>query len=129
MYGVAGSAQAVVWEIDVYLTDKQPVIRLVFGWRPRRRRLSHGGFDEQIVREYFELHGFLVRQWRKYQTPPRKKLPEEEIDLLVHNPMYTGGERAPDFMHVLQRVTLRAAGGRGSSAESMATPRSVSPRA
>lgn len=56
------------------------------------------GFDEQIVREYFELHGFLVRQWRKYQTPPRKKLPEEEIDLLVHNPQYTRGEREPDFM-------------------------------
>lgn len=56
------------------------------------------GFDEQIVREYFELHGFLVRQWRKYQTPPRKKLPEEEIDLLVVNPQFIRGERAPDFM-------------------------------
>ena len=56
------------------------------------------GFDEQIVREYFELHGFLVRQWRKYQTPPRKKLPEEEIDLLVQNPLFKRGERAPDFM-------------------------------
>lgn len=56
------------------------------------------GFDEQIVREYFELHGFLVRQWRKYQTPPRKKLPEEEIDLLVYNPGYTKAEREPEFM-------------------------------
>lgn len=56
------------------------------------------GFDEQIVREYFELQGFMVRQWRKYQTPPRKKLPEEEIDLLVYNPNYVRGGRAPNFM-------------------------------
>ncbi|MFA5257318.1 MAG: hypothetical protein WC360_04145 [Opitutales bacterium] len=56
------------------------------------------GFDEQIVREYFELQGFMVRQWRKYQTPPRKKLPEEEIDLLVMNPNYVRGGRDPGFM-------------------------------
>jgi len=56
------------------------------------------GFDEQIVREYFELQGFMVRQWRKYQTPPRKKLPEEEIDLLVMNPSYVRGGREPGFL-------------------------------
>ena len=56
------------------------------------------GFDEQIVREYFELQGFMVRQWRKYQTPARKKLPEEEIDLLVYNPHRAQEKREPAFM-------------------------------
>jgi len=56
------------------------------------------GFDEQIVREYFELQGFMVRQWRKYQTPPRKKLPEEEIDLLVYNPNHVRDGREADFL-------------------------------
>lgn len=44
------------------------------------------GFDENIVREYFELNGFLVRQLRKYQVQARKKRADEEIDLLVYNP-------------------------------------------
>jgi hypothetical protein len=56
------------------------------------------GFDENIVREYFELHGFLVRQVRKYQVQSRRKLAEEEIDLLVYNPAWTKGERVPQFM-------------------------------
>lgn len=43
-------------------------------------------FDENIVREYFELNGFLVRQLRKYQVQARKKRSDEEIDLLVYNP-------------------------------------------
>ena len=42
------------------------------------------GFDENIVREYFELHGFLVRQVRKYQVQSRRKVAEEEIDLIVY---------------------------------------------
>ncbi|MDP0499993.1 MAG: hypothetical protein Q7P63_07815 [Verrucomicrobiota bacterium JB022] len=57
------------------------------------------GFDELIVREYFELHGFLVRQVRKYAVQARKKLDEEEIDLLVYNPGYSAeGTRAPNFL-------------------------------
>lgn len=56
------------------------------------------GFDEQIVREYFELHGFLVRQLRKYQVQSRKKLAEEEIDLLVYNPSYVAQDRKPNFL-------------------------------
>ena len=55
------------------------------------------GFDENIVREYFELHGFLVRQLRKYQVQSRRKLAEEEIDLLVYNPAYTKTARQPEF--------------------------------
>ncbi|KAF0094076.1 MAG: hypothetical protein E1N59_2334 [Puniceicoccaceae bacterium 5H] len=56
------------------------------------------GFDELIVREYFELHGFLVRQVRKYAVQARKKLDEEEIDLLVYNPGYADQGRAPNFL-------------------------------
>lgn len=56
------------------------------------------GFDENIVREYFELHGFLVRQLRKYQIHSRKKLADEEIDLLVYNPSFVRSDRKPDFL-------------------------------
>ncbi|MDQ8194533.1 hypothetical protein QEH59_08855 [Coraliomargarita sp. SDUM461004] len=44
------------------------------------------GFDENIVREYFELNGFFVRQLRKYLVQSRKKRVDEEIDLVVYNP-------------------------------------------
>ena len=40
--------------------------------------------SEIIVREYFELHGFLVRQQRKHLAPTRAE--DEEIDFLVLNP-------------------------------------------
>lgn len=40
--------------------------------------------SEIIVREYFELHGFLVRQQRKYI--PRTQREDAEIDFLVFNP-------------------------------------------
>lgn len=56
------------------------------------------GFDENIVREYFELHGFLVRQMRKYQVQSRRKLAEEEIDLAVYNPTWGAGDREPNFL-------------------------------
>jgi hypothetical protein len=56
------------------------------------------GFDEHIVREYFELQGFLVRQVRKYQVQARRKLAEEEIDLMVYNPTYAPGDRDANFL-------------------------------
>jgi hypothetical protein len=40
--------------------------------------------SETIVREYFELHGFLVRQQRKYVAPTRRE--DEEIDFFALNP-------------------------------------------
>lgn len=40
--------------------------------------------SETIVREYFELHGFLVRQHRKYIAPNRRE--DEEIDFFILNP-------------------------------------------
>ena len=54
--------------------------------------------DENIVREYFEQNGFLVRQLRKYRVQSRKKRRDEEIDLLVFNPSYSTPSRRPDFM-------------------------------
>ncbi len=53
--------------------------------------------DEGIVREYFEQNGFLVRQARKYQVSARRKVAEEEIDLIVFNPAWQRGARHPDF--------------------------------
>lgn len=53
--------------------------------------------DEGIVREYFEQNGFLVRQARKYQVQSRRKVAEEEIDLLVLNPAWQREARKPDF--------------------------------
>ena len=41
--------------------------------------------SETIVREYFELHEFLVRQHRKYVAPARLE-DDEEIDFFVLNP-------------------------------------------
>jgi hypothetical protein len=54
--------------------------------------------DEDIVREYFEHNGFLVRQVRKHAVQSRKKSSDEElIDLLVLNPGFVRGERRPEF--------------------------------
>ncbi len=53
--------------------------------------------SEWIVREYFESHGFLVRQPRKYQVSARPKQLEEEIDLLVVNPS-AAESKMPDTM-------------------------------
>lgn len=43
-----------------------------------------GAVSETIVREFFELHGFFIRQRRKYI--PHNKREEEEIDFFVLNP-------------------------------------------
>ena len=56
------------------------------------------GIDETIVREFFELNGFLVRQMRKYQVQSRAKRSEEEIDLIIINPSYRQDSRRPNFM-------------------------------
>jgi len=56
------------------------------------------GVDETIVREYFELNGFFVRQLRKRQVQSRAKRSEEEIDLIVINPGHSSDSRRPNFM-------------------------------
>jgi hypothetical protein len=42
--------------------------------------------SEIIVREYFELHGFFVRQQRKYVAPNARE--DDEIDFFVINPHF-----------------------------------------
>lgn len=42
--------------------------------------------NEQIAREYFEAHGFFVKQPNKYVVMARNKRPFEEIDLVIAKP-------------------------------------------
>lgn len=44
------------------------------------------GFDENIVREYFELNGFFVRQLRKHTVQKGKKHVELQSDLVIYRP-------------------------------------------
>lgn len=43
--------------------------------------------NELVVREYFESLGYLVSQPRKYAVPGRQKNADEEVDLVVYNPV------------------------------------------
>ncbi|MBM3871633.1 MAG: hypothetical protein FJ392_11830 [Verrucomicrobia bacterium] len=49
--------------------------------------------SETIVREYLELHGFFVRQQRKYVAPSRRE--DDEIDFYALNPRYAPGASLP----------------------------------
>ena len=40
--------------------------------------------SETIAREYFELHGLLVRQHRKFIAPTKRE--DEDIDFFIQNP-------------------------------------------
>jgi len=53
------------------------------------------GFDDSLVREYFEMNGFFVRQSRKYAVQSRRKRADEEGDLLVINPSPRRGGATP----------------------------------
>jgi hypothetical protein len=53
---------------------------------------------ESIVREFFELNGFLVCQHRKYAVMAREKTADEEIDFLVHNPHADLNASPPNFI-------------------------------
>ncbi len=52
--------------------------------------------SESIVREFFESHGFLVHQRRKYVSTTARG--DEEIDFLVQNPRMTAGEGELPFV-------------------------------
>jgi hypothetical protein len=52
--------------------------------------------SETIVREYFELHGFFVRQQRKYIAPTRRE--DEEIDFFVLNPHQAASDKPLPFV-------------------------------
>ena len=51
--------------------------------------------SETIVREYFELHGFFVRQQRKFIAPGRRE--DDEIDFFVVNPQPTESDAPLPF--------------------------------
>ncbi len=59
--------------------------------------------SETIVREYFELHEFLVRQARKYIAQTKRK--DDDIDFFVLNPRAT--PRAGDQPFVLASEDLK----------------------
>lgn len=54
--------------------------------------------NEWIVREYFEMMGFLVSQPRKYAVQGKHKKAEEEIDLLVQNPLVAEHKMSVDLV-------------------------------
>jgi hypothetical protein len=60
--------------------------------------------SETIVREYFELHGFLVRQRRKFVAPNRNADDEDDIDFFVLNPQPQ--TRPSEFPFVLTSAEL-----------------------
>jgi len=64
--------------------------------------------SETIVREYFELHGFLVRQHRKYIAQTRRE--EDIIDFFVLNLHPEKPERdLPFVLNAADLVQLRRA--------------------
>lgn len=67
------------------------------------------GFDENIVREYFELNGFFVRQLRKHAVQTRKKHSEEVDGLVVYNPEASEGARFGFQLFASDMPNLRGA--------------------
>jgi hypothetical protein len=47
------------------------------------------GFDDSLVREFFEVNGFYVRQSRKAPVGGKKKRPEGDGEIHFHNPHAT----------------------------------------
>lgn len=64
--------------------------------------------DEAIVREYFESHGFLLCQRRKYVVQSRQKSAKEEVDLVVVNPRAVPGA-VPDEFEITSASLSRVA--------------------
>lgn len=60
--------------------------------------------SETIVREYFELHGFLVRQHRKFVARNRNQDDEDDVDFFVLNPQPRA--RPAEFPFVLTSTEL-----------------------
>ncbi len=60
--------------------------------------------SETIVREYFELHGFLVRQHRKFVARNRNQDDEDDVDFFVLNPQPQA--RPAEFPFVLSSSDL-----------------------
>lgn len=56
------------------------------------------GFEEHIVREYFEQHGFLVRQLRRNHEIGKRRIQGETIDLAVLNSAFAPTGRPSAFL-------------------------------
>lgn len=56
--------------------------------------------SEIIVREFFELNGFFVRQQRKFIAPTRRD--DDEIDFLIWNSRYQPDAGPPPFLLATQ---------------------------
>lgn len=67
------------------------------------------GFDENIVREYFELNGFFVRQLRKHMVQTRKKQWDEVDDLVIYNPSAAEGASFGFQLFASDMANLRSA--------------------
>jgi hypothetical protein len=52
----------------------------------------------EVVREYFEMQGYLVSQPRKYLVPARTKRAEEEADLVICRPALAGNAMPESFV-------------------------------
>jgi len=62
--------------------------------------------SETIVREYFELHGFFVRQHRKFVARNHNANDEDDVDFFVLNPQPQPQPRPSEFPFVLTSVEL-----------------------
>lgn len=58
--------------------------------------------NDEIVREYFEMLGYLVIQPCKYSVPGRQKRAEEEVDLVVFNPLVKEHKSPENFVLTTQ---------------------------
>ncbi len=63
--------------------------------------------SESIVREYFEMHGFLVRQQRKFHATTRDD--DEQIDFFVANPKATDQDNLPFVLNSLEMDNIHRA--------------------
>jgi hypothetical protein len=59
--------------------------------------LAMASFDEDIVREYFELNGFFARQLSKHAVRSRKKSVGGATGMLVYNPLVPFDTSEPNF--------------------------------
>lgn len=63
--------------------------------------------SETIVREFFELHGFFLRQHRKFQAPNRED--DEQIDFFLVNPRPSPRGELPFELNIESLALIRQA--------------------
>jgi hypothetical protein len=85
--------------------------------------------SETIVREFFELHGFLIRQQRKYVAPNRRPQEDDDIDFFALNPHPEKAEHNLPFLlgpEDLRAVTRAIVVVKGWHSETFSTARLTS---